>query len=435
MTLLDPVSAPEGSPESFLLELADAAIAAALPSVCVPEAVARLFQSPPAGRTLVFGAGKAAAQMAAAFEVAYPWPVEGLVVTRYGFGCATRDIRVLEAAHPVPDEASAAAGKALLDCMATATSEDRVIFLLSGGCSSLTFMPAAELDGAMARQFLSQLLRAGLPVDLMNRIRQALSQVGGGRLAAACAGELFTLAMSDVVGDRPEDIGSAPTTWPSALIEEDLDTLQRQIPDTPREISEFLRRSEPSSHPRIAAAAGAYHTIASSRHALHRAAGLAMDSDIALLVCEPDSEGDVEAVAERHAALAEAMLASGRPVLILSGGELTVRLNPHDGEPAWGGPNQLYALRMCQALQTRGLEGCVLSIDTDGVDGLGDAGGGLLSTSRYRDLGSNGVKVDEMLASNKSYKVLQAARALLLPGPTGTNVNDFRAVLCPGRAD
>ena len=373
--------------------------------------------------------------MAAAFEAAYPWPVEGLVITRTGFGCETRAIQVIDASHPVPDETSERAGHALLEAMAATSKNDRVVFLLSGGCSSLIFTPVPQLEKDKVWQFLTELLDSGLPVEAMNRIRQALSLTGGGRLAAICPGNLITLAISDVVGDRPEDIGSAPTSHPTALLQEDLYKLNSSIRTSFPDILSFLLQSQPCRHPRIDAAARAYHIIAASSQALESASRSADCLGVAELLCEPDATGEVRMTVARHAKKAISARRAGRPVLFLSGGELTVAMNPKSRTSAKGGPNQEYALRLCQTFHGMGIQATILSIDTDGIDGRGDAAGGLISTDTYDRLLRQNVDVDDLLEHNDSYRALSAAGALLKSGPTGTNVNDFRAVFLSAYAE
>lgn len=429
MSLFDFEARGRSSSEKLLLELASAAIDAAQPHSCVPEAVSRIFTKPPAGRTFVFGAGKAAAQMAASFEIAYPWRVKGFVVTRTGFGCDTRTIQIMEASHPVPDDSSERAGRALLEAMASTSETDRVVFLLSGGCSSLIFTPTQDIERERAWQFLTSLLNSGIPVDTMNRIRQALSITGGGGLAAACPGDLTTLAISDVVGDRAEDIGSAPTTYPSPVTPSDLKMLEQCIESVPPDILSSLRHTPSCLSSRIEKASNAFHLIASSHQALERATRIAREASPDELICDPDVTGAVQMAAHRHADLLEAISRSGKSALLLSGGELTVALKHGARLSVKGGPNQEYALRLCRALHERKLSAAILSIDTDGIDGQGDAAGGLITTEAYSCLLNQGINVDSLLDKNESYQLLEAANALLKPGPTGTNVNDFRAVL------
>ena len=428
----DAANWPDRSAENLLVRLANAAIQAAKPAACIPSAVAQVFPAPPAGRTLVFGAGKASAQMAAAFEEAYPWPVEGFVVTRTGFGCENRSVQVMEASHPLPDASSANAGRALLEAMGTTTRDDRVVFLLSGGCSSLIFTPVPGLEHNQVWRLLSRLLDSGMPVDAINVIRQTLSLTGGGKLAAACHGHLTTLAISDVAGDRPEDIGSAPTTYPTRITGEILKQLKQLLPDTDSGILAFLQQSQTCQHARVQLAADAFHIVASSRMAIRCAADLAQRNNMGEITCIQDVTGDVAFVVEHHTALAEKLAQSGKPALILSGGELTVSVNPKSLPGAKGGPNQEYALRLCRAVHQKGIRATILSIDTDGIDGRGDAAGALISTDMYKDLLRQDIDVDRLLKGNESYRALDAISALLRPGPTGTNVNDFRAVLLSG---
>ena len=368
----------EDANAEVLRRIYGAAVAAASPALCVPPHLPK----PGPGRNIVIGAGKAAAAMAAAVEAAWEGSrFEGVVVTRYGHTVPTRKIRVLEAAHPVPDAASEAAAREILAAVAGLCSEDQVVALISGGASSLLALPALGLtlqDKIAANQAL---LASGAPIATMNRIRKALSAIKGGRLAAACApARLVTLAISDVPGDDPAIIGSGPT-WQ----------------------------------------AGAdYRLIATPASALQAAA---REAGIEAVILGDALEGEATTLGRQHAMLAK--LATG-PKLLLSGGETTVTLSAF--KPGHGGRNMEYLLSLALALEGAG-NIWALAADSDGIDGTDDAAGAIIgpdTLARARALGLDGAR---FLAAHDSYSFFAALGDLVITGPTLTNVNDIRAIL------
>jgi len=360
-----------------------AAIAAADPAICL----APHLPPPARGRNIVIGAGKAAAAMAAAFEAAWPDDnFEGVVVTRYGHAAPTRKIRVLEAAHPVPDAASEAAARAILAAVSGLTADDQVIALISGGASALLALPAPGLTLDDKILVNRALLASGAPISTMNRIRRALSAIKGGKLAAACApARLVTLAISDVPGDDPAIIGSGPTWVEGAN----------------------------------------YRLVATPMMSLQAAAQAAAAQAAAMpaQILGDALEGEAAALGRAHAALARA---TPGPVLLLSGGETTVTIG--SGKPGRGGRNTEYLLSLLIALD--GAPGIhALAGDSDGIDGTEDAAGAIISPSTLPRARALGLDPAAYLAAHDSYSFFAKLGDLVITGPTLTNVNDIRAIL------
>jgi len=365
----------------FLRGLFGAAVAAADPAVML----AGHLPAPGAGRNIVIGAGKAAAAMAAALEAAWPdVDLEGVVVTRYGHGAPTRRIRVMEAAHPVPDAASVAGARAVLAAVAGLTAEDQVIALISGGASALLALPAPGLTLEDKQLVAKALLASGAPIATMNRVRKALSGVKGGRLAAACApARLVTLAISDVPGDDPAVIGSGPT-WVEGAD---------------------------------------YRMIATPGMALAAAAEFCVANGLPARILGDAIEGEAAEIGREMAALA---LRETGPVMLLSGGETTVTIGGE--KPGRGGRNTEFLLSLAI-----GLDGAktiyAIAGDSDGIDGTEDAAGAVIgpdTLARAREAGMDPVA---MLKTHDSYSFFAALGDLVITGPTMTNVNDIRAIL------
>lgn len=365
----------------FLRAVFDAAVAAAK-----PEAVlARHLPAPAKGRNIVVGGGKAVAAMAAALEAAWPEvALEGVVVTRYGHAVPTRRIKVIEAAHPVPDAASVAGAQAVMAAVAGLCSEDQVIALISGGASSLLVLPAPGLT-LEDKQFVAKaLLGSGAPIGTMNRIRKQLSAIKGGRLAAACGpAKLVTLAISDVPGDDPATIGSGPS-W---------------------------------------VAGGDYRLIATPAMALDAGAEFARARGIAVEILGDALEGEAAELGRVMAARAKR--ATG-PRLLLSGGETTVTIG---GErPGRGGRNLEFLLSLAIALE--GAAGiAAIAGDSDGIDGTVDAAGAVIAPNTLARAKTAGLDPAGLLRAHDSYTLFQALDDLVITGPTLTNVNDIRAIL------
>lgn len=383
------------------------------------------------GKAVVIGAGKAAASMAAAFEAAWDGPVSGLVVTRYGHGAPCQNIEVVEASHPLPDAAGQQASQRILDMVHGLTADDTVVFLLSGGASSLLALPAPGITLEQKQAMSRALLRSGAPIDEINCVRKHLSAIKGGRLALACRpARLLTFAISDVAGDDPTVIGSGPSVADSSTHQEALAILRRYQVNVPAEVEAWLNspESETPTAAELPPDTTPYTLIATPQDALDAAAAYAQSQGITPLVLSDTIEGEAREVAKVHAAIAQYITKAGEPVkppcVILSGGETTVTVR---GEGR-GGRNAEFLLSLTQCL--KGQPGIyALAADTDGIDGSEDNAGALLAPEDWKKAQTLGLDVDAMLENNDGYGYFKALDRLLMTGPTLTNVNDFRAVL------
>ncbi|MBX4940884.1 glycerate kinase type-2 family protein [Rhizobium binae] len=411
----------------FLKSLFDAAVRAADPLTGIK---ARLPEKPK-GRTVVIGAGKGAAQMAQALESVWDGPLEGLVVTRYGYGCETRHTEIIEAAHPVPDAAGLAAARRLMEKVTPLTEDDLVIALICGGGSALLPAPPEGLTLEDEIALNEILLASGAPISAMNIVRKHLSTIKGGRLAAATKAKVVSLIVSDIPGDNPAHVASGPTVPDGSTRHEALDIIRQyglQLPqaaldhlnspkaDAPRPDDPVLSRHE-------------HHIIASAGVSLEAAAAEAKKQGIEPAILSDAIEGEARDVALVHAAIACEVLGRNRPfskpVVILSGGETTVTLRAKGGK---GGRNGEFALAVALAID--GQEGIhLLAADTDGIDGSEDNAGAFADGGTVRRLRAAGLDARRLLDGNDSYSGFAAVGDLFETGPTGTNVNDFRAIL------
>jgi hydroxypyruvate reductase len=408
----------------LLVAMFEAAVAAADPALCLPPHL------PPAprGRTIVVGAGKAAASMARAVEAHWRGPLEGLVVTRYGHALATDRIEVVEAAHPVPDDAGRAAAGRILDAVRGLGADDLVLVLISGGGSALLSLPADGLTLDDKQAVNRALLRSGAPIGQMNTVRKHLSLIKGGRLAAAAApARVVTLAISDVPGDDPAVIGSGPTVADPTSFAEARAILGQYAIEPPPAVARHLEAARDETpkpgDPRLGAARTVL--IATPMRALEAAAELAREAGYETRILGDAIEGEAREVAAEHAALALAGAEEGRPLALLSGGETTVTVRGRGGR---GGRNAEYMLALAIALQgSPGIH--AIACDTDGIDGTEDNAGAVIgpeSLARARDLGLDALA---LLRANDAYAFFEALGDLVISGPTLTNVNDFRAIL------
>lgn len=410
----------------FLIGLFDAAVHAADPRL----ALAAHMPKPPKGRTIVIGAGKGSAQLAAAFEKLWQGPLEGVVVTRYGFGCPTTKIKVLEASHPVPDEAGLRASHALFDAVKNLTEDDLVVALISGGGSALLPMPAEGLSLQDEMDLNKALLASGAPISVMNAIRKQISNIKGGRLALAChPSPVVSLIVSDIPGDEAADVASGPTV-PSAVSRKDARALVEawRIHLPPR-IAEFLKSNAnlPPSPDDPRFAKHEVRIIASACQSLEAAAKYAEAAGIPSVILSDSIEGEARDVGAVHAALVREIATRNRPftkpVVILSGGETTVTLKGKGR----GGRNGEFLLSLAMAAD--GMNFSALAADTDGIDGSEDNAGAFATGETASRLRASGQNPRGLLAANDSYSAFEALGDLFVPGPTGTNVNDFRAIL------
>ncbi len=427
-------------PQTVLRQLYDVAVQRALPL----HNTAAHLPSPPKGRTLVLGAGKAGGAMAQAVEALWPQeaPLSGLVVTRYGHtpprpaGLPAR-IEVVEASHPVPDAAGLQAAERMLALTQDLTADDLVLCLISGGGSALLTLPAQGLSLQDKQDINRQLLACGANIAEMNCVRKHLSRIKGGRLAAACApARVVTLTISDVPGDDPSIIASGPTVADASTCADAWAVLQRYGMAVPPAVQQALVSGAwETPKPGDAVFAGhALHMIATPQQSLEAAAQAARGLGLNAYILSDEIEGESREVGKVHAALARAVAkgqgAFQKPCVILSGGETTVTLKPRAEGAAKGrgGRAGEFCLGLAQALQ--GQAGVwALAADTDGIDGVEDNAGAQVTPDTLQRAQALGLKVDDHLQRNDAYTFFQALGDLVVTGPTHTNVNDFRAIL------
>lgn len=418
----------EPSPRQLLLDLLDAAIAAADPARCL---AGRLPETP-RGRTIVLGAGKAAAAMAAAVENAWSGPLEGLVITPYDHGVATSKIEVVEAAHPVPDQAGQKAAGRILELAASAGKDDLVLCLISGGGSALMALPASGLTLDDKRSVNAALLSCGATIHEMNCVRKHLSAIKGGRLAAAAhPARVVTLAISDVPGDDPSVIASGATVGDPTRFEDARAILAKYDVQLPQAVARHLAEAvDETPKPGDARLTDNIYTIiATPQDALQAAAQTARAVGLNVLVLGDTVEGEARDVALVHAAIVRQIARHGEPVappcVILSGGETTVTMVGKSGR---GGRNREFLLALAIALDgVPGVHG--LAADTDGIDGSRDAAGAIFGPDMFaRALAAN-LDPRVSLERQDSGGFFAALDDAIVTGPTHTNVNDFRAIL------
>ena len=425
-------SPPEGE---LLARMFEAAIAAAAPDLCLP----RHLPPPPRGRTVVVGAGKAAAAMARTVEAHWPQsrPLTGLVVTRYhhGVGKLSR-IEVVEAAHPVPDEAGRSAAARMLECVGGLGADDLVLCLMSGGASALLALPAPGVDLAAKQAINRALLRSGAAIDEINAVRKHLSAIKGGRLAQAAApAQLVTLMISDVPGDDPSVIGSGPTIADTSTLAEARAVLERYRIEIPAAVA--ARLADPAAEtpkpgdPAFARARAI--TIATPQAALEAAASVARQAGFAPLILGDAIEGESAEVARVLAAIARHCASRGQPAeppcVLISGGETTVAVRGQGR----GGRNAEFLLALAVALDGHPSIHAIAG-DTDGIDGTEDNAGARLAPDSLARAATRGLDARARLADNDGYGFFAALGDLIVTGPTLTNVNDFRAILITSRS-
>lgn len=413
---MDPGLTWRRDPRAFLEQLFAVAVAAVQPA----HRIGPYLPPPPPGRLVVVGAGKAAAAMAQAVEQHYERAPEGLVIVPEGYGAPVRCIEVVEASHPVPDQRGEAAAQRILDLVRAAGPGDLVLALLSGGASALMALPAPGVSLADKRSITKTLLRAGASIAEINCVRKHLSAIKGGRLAAASRAPIISLIVSDVVGDDPAVIASGPTVPDPTTCADARGVLARYGADVPDHIGALLARGALET-PKALPTTGAVHVIAHPADAFGAAAGHARAQGLAVVDLGDRCEGEARLAAEAQAAHARAAKA---PCVILSGGEFVVTVNG----AGRGGPNTEFALALAIALG--GAEGVwALAADTDGVDGAARAAGALVTPDTLTRAGVAGIDPALWLRRNDSAGLFAALGDLVDPGPTRTNVNDFRAIL------
>ncbi|SHL47626.1 hydroxypyruvate reductase [Roseovarius litoreus] len=415
---------PMSDPIPFLRRLFDRAVEVADPM----QSLAQALPERPEGRLVVIGAGKASARMAEAVEAAYG-PCEGLVITRYGYARRCEGIEIVEAAHPVPDTAGLQATARMLELMRGLGEGDMVLALISGGASALLVQPAGAITLEEKQAVNSALLSSGAPIGQMNILRKHLSRVKGGQLAAAAhPARMLALLISDVPGDDPAMIGSGPTVGDASTPADARAILERhgiEVPQSVRDVLEGPSGVVPPGDPRLSGVENVIYAAPSQ--SLEAAAEIGRAEGLTVRVLGDALEGEARELARDHAALAleiQGALGPGdAPVLLLSGGELTVT-RKGDGV---GGPNAEYALAMAIALD--GAEGIhAMACDTDGVDGAAEVAGAALGPDTLTKARAAGVDAAEALARNDAHSFFAAIGDQVVTGPTLTNVNDFRAI-------
>ncbi len=420
---------PPNDPAALLRRLFDRAVEMADPM----RSLAGFLPDKPEGRVVVIGAGKASARMAEAVEAAWG-PCEGLVITRYGYARPCRGIQIVEAAHPVPDQAGVDATVRMLALLDGLRPGDFVLALISGGASALLCAPVPGVTLAQKQALNAALLASGAPIDRMNTVRKHLSRIKGGQLAAAAfPARMLCLMISDVPGDDPAFIGSGPTVADGSTPQDALAVLDQWSVVVPETVSAALKAGSGVVAPGDPRLAGVENLIyAAPAQSLEAAAALAREAGCAVMILGDALEGEAREVAAAQARLAlqhqAARQAGDPPLLLLSGGELTVTRRG-DGI---GGPNAEFCLALALALD--GAPGIhALACDTDGVDGAAEVAGALIGPDLLARAAQSGLDPAQALARNDAHGFFAAVGAQVVTGPTLTNVNDFRAILIDSR--
>ncbi|MBH0042460.1 glycerate kinase type-2 family protein [Pseudoalteromonas sp. SWXJZ10B] len=409
------------SKKSFLIDLFTTAVNACKPSACMSKYLENIDASK---GLCVVGAGKAAAEMAAEVNRFYGDKCFGAVVTRYGYESSgdTGRIKVLSANHPTPDDNSLAAGKELLELVRNNPADIPILFIISGGGSSLMCLPVDDVPFSQKQKLNQFLLRSGASVDEINVVRKQLSLVKGGKLAQAAKSDYVTLIISDVVGDKPSDIASGPTISDASTKADALAILQKYNWPVIKEVQAHLLKPEQE---RAADTTGEYFIVANAQHAIDSAIGVAQHQGWETQVLGYDIQGEAKEVAKQHATIALEQKAQGKRVMLFSGGELTVTVADVYGD---GGPNQEYLMALAEALN--GEAGIyALACDTDGVDGSKDVAGAYINSTTITRAQNAGESLQAQLEGHNSHQFFKAIDDLIITGPTNTNVNDFRVIV------
>ncbi len=399
--------------------------------------LARHLPPPPRGRTLVVAAGKAAASMSLAVERAWPREaaLEGLAITRYKHSLPTTRVRVVEAGHPVPDEAGEAGARELLERVRSLDENDLLLALISGGGSSLLSLPAEGVSMGDLRNVTTALLRCGAAIQEINAVRKHLSAIQGGRLAAACKAPILALIVSDVTGDDPTHIASGPCAPDPTTYHDALDVLTKYGVAPPPTVGRRLEsgaRGEIAETPKPGDAAFARaenRVVATPHRSLEAAAEVFRAAGIPPAILGDTITGEAAEVAKVMAALAREVRLHGSPfkppVALISGGECTVTVRGAQGR---GGRCSEFLLAL--AVELEGVDSVhALAADTDGIDGSEDNAGALLQPDSMARARSKGLDARRLLAANDSYGFFATLGDLLVTGPTYTNVNDYRAIV------
>lgn len=394
----------------------------------MPKDKFKLLPAKPKGKLIVLGAGKAAASMAAEFEKVYNHSLEGMVITRYGHYTKTKVIKVLEASHPKPDQASLEATKILFNLAKNAKKEDHIVFLISGGASSLLTLPLDGVSFEEKQRINSELLISGAAIDKMNVVRRSLSQIKGGRLAEAIyPAQMTTYMISDIPGDDPAYIGSGPTIQAIGRNEDAISILNDYKIRISKQVEKIILSN---TLPKLITSP--QHMLATPMMALKNAAKIAKKQGYIPIILSDSLEGEASIEGKKMAELAISIKKNKKynninlekPILLLSGGETTVTVKGKGK----GGRNSEFILSMAITLNSiKGID--ALAIDTDGIDGIEDNAGAYISSKTLEKARLNNLDPIDYLKNNNSYSFFRAIKDLIYTSPTLTNVNDFRAVL------
>jgi hydroxypyruvate reductase len=420
------------SPSELLRESFRAAVAAADPLEILPAHLPR----PPAGRTLVLGAGKAAASMALAVEQHWPAsaPLDGLVITRYRHGLLTNRVKVVEAGHPIPDASGEKAAREILRLAKSLGPDDLLLALVSGGGSALLSVPVDGITSDALKATTKELLRCGAPIQDMNTVRKHLSAIQGGRLAAATKARVLALVVSDVTGDDPTHVASGPCAPDPTTYQDALDVLARYSVKAPKTVVDFLERGAGCALPESPKpgdkvfARVENRVIATAQQSLQAGAAFFRAHGVTPAILGDSVTGEAAEVAKVYGALARQVKRHGEPfkppVALISGGECTVTVRGRGR----GGRCSEFLLAL--ALDLGGLEGVhALACDTDGIDGTEDNAGAYLAPDSLARAESTGLSAKRLAANNDSYSLFSVLGDLVVTGPTRTNVNDYRVIL------
>ena len=412
----------------ILSKLFKAAVDAADPKINLPPNL----PAPPKGRTIVIGCGKGVAQMASALEKSWVGDLSGVVVTRYGFSDSCKKIKVLEAAHPVPDENGLIATNSIFEALAGLTADDLVIALICGGGSALLPSPPPNFKLSDEQALNRVLLNSGAPIGVMNAIRKYFSQVKGGQLAlAAYPAPVLTLVVSDVPGDDPAQVASGPTIADQVSIQQAISFVNAYKINLPKNIKEYFEKAN-INIPLIndsRFSKNEVKVIASSKISLKAAAKKAEELGFKSYILSDAIEGRASDIGIMHAALAKFRKDKNtifrRPAVILSGGETTVEI---ENKPGRGGRNTEFLLSFALSIENES-NITALAADTDGIDGSENNAGAFCDGNTALKMREKGVNPRMHLIEHDAWTAFNAVDELFTPGPTGTNVNDFRAIL------
>lgn len=401
----------------------DAAIKAALPDATL----AAFIPKPPKGRTIVVGAGKGSAAMARVFEKNYHAPIEGLIVTRYGHAVKCERIEIVEASHPVPDDAGTKAAARMLQMVQGLTEDDLVVALISGGGSALLSLPVDGVSVVDKRAVNRALLKSGAPIDEMNCVRKHLSKIKGGRLAAAAyPAKVISLVISDVPGDDLAAVASGPTVPDPTTFAQARTILAKYAIEVPASVTRHLADAKDETPKQLTNIEA--HCIASPQKSLEAAASIAAAAGYAPIILGDAIEGEARDVGIVMAGIALQAQRFGQPIkppcAIISGGETTVTVQ---GTGA-GGRNVEYLLSL--ALKLNGTENIhALAGDTDGIDGAREVAGAIITPSTLARARAIGIDPWASLSNNDGHGFFESLGDQVITGPTLTNVNDFRVIL------